>query len=157
MSITLVGAAWLHLGATIVVVGYFAVLTLFVLPVLGRALPGALLGTTVASIERRALPVVVGSFVVFLATGIYMTGGDARYGGPGSIDSPWATIVLVKHGVIVVMLALGAWVDAVAVRAGASTDDGGRASAIRRFTLGSGVLTALGLLVLLLTAAAQAS
>jgi uncharacterized membrane protein len=157
MSIIGTGAVWLHLVATVVLLGYFAVLTLFVLPVLTRALAGAALGTTVAAIERRALPFVIASLVAFLASGIYMAGSDTRYSGAGSIDSPWATIVLVKHGVIVGMLAVAAYVDALAVRAGSSADDVRRASAIRRFTLGSGVLTALGLVVLLLTAVAQAS
>jgi len=157
MSALLAGAVWAHLTATVILVGYFAVLTLMVLPVLTRVLSGAQLGTTVAAIERRALPALLASLGVFLATGIYLMGADARYGGVGSIGSTWATVVLVKHGVVVGMLVLGAYVDALAVRAGSSAKDVGRATAVRRFTLGSAVLTLLGLLVLLLTAVAQSS
>jgi uncharacterized membrane protein len=156
-GIMVTGAVWLHIVATVVVVGYFTVLTFFVLPALARALPAALQGPAVAAIERRALPFVVVFLVVFLVTGIYLTGNDTRYGGAGSIDSPWAAIILAKHAVIVGMLAVGVYVDALAVRAGSNADDAHRAVAVRRFTLGAGVLTALGLLVLLLTAVAQTS
>lgn len=157
MSVIVVGANWLHLTATILLLGYFTILSFFVLPVLARSLAGADLGSAIAAIERRAMPFVIASLIAFLATGIYLLGNDARYGGVGSLDSTWATALLVKHGVIVGMLVLGVYVDAQAVRAGSAIEDPDAATAVRRFTLGAGGLTFLGLVVLLLTAVVQAS
>jgi uncharacterized membrane protein len=155
VNVVLVVAVWLHVVATVILIGYFAVLSLFVLPVLTRALPTAELGTAIAAIERRALPFLLGCLVVFLATGVYLMGSDARYAGVGSIDSAWATILLVKHVIIVGMLGLGMYVDALAVRAGSAGDGSQAATGVRRFALGTVAMTLVGAVVLLLTAIAQ--
>lgn len=156
MDIAVAGATWLHLAATVVVLGYYAVVPLIVLPALRRSLSPDALGPGLAAIERRALPAIVAALVVFFATGVYLTGSDQRYGGAGAIASPWAGAILVKHGVIVVMVLIGAWVDAAAVRAGSVESTTARAAALRRFSLGGGAISVLGVVVLLLTAVAQA-
>jgi uncharacterized membrane protein len=63
--------------------------------------------------------------------------------------------MLVKHLVIVVLVGLGVAVDVLIRRAGTASDDASRAPILRRIRLSAEVATALGALVVLLTAAAQ--
>lgn len=152
-----VGAAWLHLLATVALLGYYAVLAVIVVPVLRRALPAAQLAAALAAVERRALPLIIGSLAVFLATGIYLMGADARYGGVGSIGSTWASVLLVKHIVVIAMVGVGLVVDALFVRVAALEDGQAQARALGHLTLGLRGMTLLAAVVLLLTAVAQSS
>jgi uncharacterized membrane protein len=133
-------------------------LGLLVLPVLQRIDQGPQLGETIGGMERRALPVIIASLTVFLATGVYLMGADARYGGVGNVTgSTWATLFLVKHLVVFVMVGLGVYFDALVVRQIAPPEATVQTAAVRKLTVVAGVMTVLGAVVLLLTAAAQAS
>lgn len=156
MDAVVVGAVWLHLLATVTLIGYYAILGLLVLPLLRRIADGRELAESLATLERRALPLLVGSVAVFIATGVYLMGSDTRYGGVGSIGSTWASVLLLKHLVVALMVGLGLYIDAVIVRA-AAAEVADRAIAVRRLTLATGAMTVLGAVVLLLTAVAQAS
>lgn len=158
MDLMPVGATWLHLIATVAMLGYYAIVGLLVLPVLRRIGPGRELGETIAGIERRALPVIIGALAVFLATGVYLMGADPRYGGVGNVTgSTWATLFLAKHLVVGVMVGLGVYFDTLVVRRIAPPEATAQAAAVRSLTVVAGVMTLLGAVVLLLTAAAQAS
>lgn len=154
MDLPQVGATWLHLLATVVLLGYYTVLALIVLPILDRR--GTLQATAeaVATIEARALPWIVGSLVAFLATGVFLMVTSDRYGGPGDFGSTWAAIFLTKHGLILGMVGVGLWLDMLAVRAPTSADPSAQ---LRRLRLAAIAITGLGALVLLLTAIGQAS
>lgn len=146
-------ALWAHLLATVILVGYYAVMAVIVLPSLStlHALPGM---GIVAAMERRAMPALVASLVVFLATGVYLLTSDPRYAGPGNVAGDWATQVFVKHLVVVAMIVAGSFGDGLIVREAAAAGEGpSRVSARITWTLRA--TAALGALVLLLTAAAQ--
>lgn len=145
-----------HLVATVSLVGYYVVLALVVLPALVAQL-GEDASAIVAAIERRAMPVLVGSGVVFLVTGVYLLTSDARYGGAGNVNGDWASLLLIKHLAILAMLVLGSYVDGLIVRAAEAGQQPGPAAAMARIRLGVGGMAALGLIVVLLTAAAQAA
>ena len=157
MDLVQVGARWLHLVATVAMIGYYAVLGVLVLPALRQAGSARALGETIAAMERRALPIIVGSLVAFLATGVYLMGADTRYSGVGEITDSWSTLLLVKHVVVAVMVALGVYIDAIIVRRLAPPDAADQDAAARWLMVVAAVMTGLGLLVLYLTAAAQAS
>ena len=152
-----VAASWLHLLATVTLLGYYAVLAVFLVPVLRRTLAEAQLAATLATIERRALPILIGSLAVFLATGIYLMGADTRYGGIGAIGSSWATVMLFKHVFVVALVGLALVVDALFVRAAAADDAAVRTRTLRRLTTGLWGVTLLAVVILLLTALAQTS
>lgn len=157
MDLLHVGATWLHLLATVALLGYYAIFGLVVLPVIRRLVPARELSESIAAIEGRATPVIVVSLVVFLATGVYLMVTAEQYGGLGNITgSDWATLFLVKHAVIGVMVGVGVYIDALVVRRFA-LGAGDQAAAIRRLTQATVVMTVLGAVVLLLTAAGQAS
>jgi uncharacterized membrane protein len=150
-----VGATWLHLLATVTLVGYYAVLALFLIPTIRRLSPPGTAAETICAVERRALPLLVAALVVFLATGVYMMGVDSRYGGPGNIGGTWATLLLLKHVVVVVMLGLGSYLDGLIARLVASSVEGTDAATTRIYRV-TGGMAVLGAAVLLLTAMAQA-
>jgi uncharacterized membrane protein len=154
MDALAVGATWIHTVAIVVLLGYYATLSLVVLPWLssgGSPEPGR----AIAAVERRALPWILGSIALFVITGVALT---AVHSGP---NPDWATLIIVKHVLVIGMVVLGVVVDRVLVPrvAGtwwtpavvASTD----VRDLRPIAQASAVLGLLGLAVLLLTAAAQ--
>ena len=159
MDLVQVGATWLHLVATVALIGYYAILGLLVLPVLRTTVPAREVAASVAALEGRALPVIFGSLAVFLATGVYLMVNDARYGGLGDVTgSTWATLFLVKHVVVLAMVGLGRLhrrPGGSAIRGPGEAID--RPAPVQRLEVAAGVMTLLGAVVLLLTAAAQAS
>jgi len=158
MDLAQVGATWLHLLATVALLGYYAILGLIVLPAIRGIVAPRELGESIAAIERRATPVIVGSLVIFLATGVYLMVTDTRYGGVGNVTgSTWATLFLVKHVVVVAMVGLGMYVDALVVRRFAVPGSPDQPAAVRRLAVSTVAMTVLGAAVLFLTAAGQLS
>jgi uncharacterized membrane protein len=158
MDLMHVGASWLHLVATVALLGYYAIFGLLVIPVLRQRVADREAAATVAAVEGRATPVVFGSLAVFLATGVYLMVNGEQYGGLGNTDgSTWATFFLVKHVVVLVMVGLGVYIDALVARrfAGPAAQD--RPAPFRTFEISAGAMTLLGAVVLFLTAAGQAS
>jgi uncharacterized membrane protein len=149
-------AIWLHALAMVVVLGYYGILGRVALPALVRTLDGPALSRAVPAIERRALPIVIIGIVLFVLTGIYLLVQDGRYAGVGSFASTWSTLMLVKHLVVVVMVVLGVGIDRLAAAVGRASDEG-RGRLVEVLILALDGMTALGAIVLLLTAAAQLS
>lgn len=147
-------AVWLHLLATVALVGYYTVLAVVILPALsGRADPAGGV-ELVAALERRAMPMLVASLVAFLSTGVYLMTSNTRYAGPGNVNDAWSTLLLVKHVVIVGMLALGSILDGLIVRSAALAPPASGV-AVRRITYVTRTMALLGAIVLFLTAASQ--
>jgi uncharacterized membrane protein len=151
-------AVAVHTLAFVIAWGYYGILGRIVLPALGRSLSGADLGSCVGAIERRALPLVGLSAVLFTITGTWLLVASPQYAGLGNLfASTWTTLVLVKHIVIVALVALAVAVDVLARQVAGATDEAERARSLRRLSLAAEATTGLGALVVLLTAAAQAS
>lgn len=154
MDVIEVGALWLHTLAMVIVLGYYGILARVVLPALRKALDGEALVLAVPAVERRALPIVLLAIVVFVVTGVYLLATDSQYTGVGDFSSTWSTMMLVKHLVIVGMIALGVVVDRLA-RAVGDTPDEGLPQALDVLSLAAEATMVLGVIVLLLTAVAQ--
>ncbi len=159
MDVAQVAAVWLHALATVALLGYYAVLALIVLPVLRSTVTGPAVGRIVPEIERRALPIIVGAIVVFLVTGLYLMLTDQRFLGFGHFfGSSWSTLIVVKHLVVVVLVGVGVYVDLLVMpQVAGPVDEAARTAAVRRLARGAATVAGLGAMVLLITAAAQAS
>ena len=159
MDVVQAVTAWLHSIATVVLLGYYAMLALVVLPVLRRSLDGPALGRAIPAIERRALPFVLASIGIFVVTGLYLMVSDDRFLGLGHFfGSGWSTLIVIKHVVVSVLVVIGVVIEVLVVpEVAAPVDEAGRSVAIRRLARGASAIAALGGFVLLLTAAAQAS
>ena len=141
---------WFHAMGTVVLIGHYLLLSVIYLPVLEKN--G---GTFLSEISKRSRPWMYVSLVIFMVTGIYLMFADPNYLGVGDFANFWSIMMLVKHLLIVGMIGLGFWHNAL-LRVGPMMASNNNAElGIRRFRIYSNVMAILGVLVLLLTALAQ--
>jgi uncharacterized membrane protein len=141
---------WLHALATVIFIGHFVLLATIYLPVLARAKNG----TALSAISRRSRPWMYTSLLIFLVTGTYLTFVDPNYRGIGNFSNFWAVMMLVKHILIVVMIAMGFWFNAI-LHVGPMMSSNNSEQAIVRFRTYVNAMAICGTFVLLLTALAQ--
>lgn len=139
---------WLHALATVIFVGHFVLLTVIYLPALSQN------GPALSEISKRSRYWLYASLIIFMVTGIYLTFVDPNYQGIGNFNNFWAVMMLVKHILIVAMIALGFWYNAI-LRVGPLMSSNHPEQAILRFRKYVNVMAVCGVLVLLLTALAQ--
>jgi uncharacterized membrane protein len=158
MDFPVVLAVWLHTLAFVIAWGYYGILGRMVLPALERSLDRPTQAAALAAIERQALPLIAISLVLFGATGAYLLVVDQHYAGLGNVfASTWTTLMLIKHVLVIGLIVLGLYVDILIRRAGDATSDDVRGSVLRRVGWSAEGATGLGALIVLLTAAAQAT
>ena len=143
---------WLHALATVVMIGHYLLLTLIYLPVLAKENSG---GMILSAISKRSRVWMYGSLIVFAVTGAYMTFVDPNYLGIGNFGNLWGILMLVKHILIVGMILMGFWYNAILRVGPLMSSNTGVDQAIARFGLYSKLMAVSGVLVLLLTAIAQ--
>lgn len=143
----------LHTVATVIFIGHYLLLSLLYLPVLSKMeLGGAAALSEISKRSRVWLYIALG---LFAATGIYLTLVDPYYIGLGKFQNPWSVLMLVKHILILGMVGLGFWFNVI-VRVGSllrSTSNS--ALGVARMRIYSNLMSACGVLVLILTAVAQ--
>ena len=143
-------SVWLHATGTVILIGHYLLLSIIYLPVLEK--DG---GTFLSQISKRSRPWMYGSLVIFMVTGIYLMFADPNYLGVGDFGNLWGVLMLVKHLLIVVIVALGFIFNAI-LRVGPRMASNHSAEiGLRRFRLYSNLMAISGVLVLLLTALAQ--
>lgn len=143
----------LHALATVILVGHYLLLSLLYLPVLSKMEPGG--SQALGEISQRSRPWLYASLLIFMVTGIYLTFVDPNYGGIGNFSSLWAVLMLVKHVVIMVLLALGFWFNAIERVGTLLRSNTGAARGQARLRLYSAAMSVCGVLILLLTVFAQ--
>lgn len=139
---------WLHALATVVFVGHYFLLATIYLPALSKN------GPSLSEISKRSRYWLYGSLIVFAVTGVYLTFVDPNYQGIGNFNNFWTVMMLVKHILIVGMIALGFWYNAI-LRVGPLISSNHPEQAIARFRQYVNAMAVCGVLVLLLTAIAQ--
>ena len=156
MDIAQLLALWAHTLAFVIVLGYYGLLGRVMLPALARSLDGPAQTAALMAIERRVLPLVLLSVVVFIVTGTYLLVIDPNYAGLGHFfASTWSVLMLIKHGLVIVLIVLGVVIDFDIRGLDLVMSDSDRASVLRRVRLSAEAATGLGALVILLTVAAQ--
>jgi len=140
-----------------ILLGYYGVLGRLVVPSLLGSLDPFRAATAVRSIDRHALPLVVLAAILLVATGTYLLVASDAYTGLGDFGSTWARLILLKH-LVVVALAGGAVLTSYLAATAGDIDD--REVTTRRLRqvgwVADGTLL-LGVVVVVLTAAAQVS
>lgn len=145
---------WLHAIATVVFIGHPLLLAGLYLPSFAGIKP-EIAGPILSDISKRSRPWMYASLLIFAVTGVYLTFVDPNYMGIGEFGNPWAIAMLVKHILIVAMIGLGFFYNAI-LRVGPMMSSNNSAEqAIARFGLYAKWMTLCGVLVLLLTAFAQ--
>jgi putative copper export protein len=108
------------------------------------------------SVERQARPLLLPSVGLFVATGAFLLLADDQSEGIGNFfASTWTTLMLAKHGLIVVMVVLAGIVDFLVSEVSYAETDLDRDRLMGRLGLATEATTGVGALVVLLTAVAQ--
>ena len=141
---------WLHALATIIFIGHFFLLALIYLPVLGTKDLAIL-----SEISKRSRPWMYVSLLIFVITGVYLAFVDSNYLGLANFGNPWAILMLVKHLLVLGMIAIGLWFNAILRVGPMLKSNHGAARAIGLYRLYVNLMAIAGFLVLLLTAFAQ--
>ena len=144
-------STWLHAMATVIFIGYFVLMALIYLPVLSKGGNSSVL----SEISKRSRPWMYASLIVFLVTGIYLMIVDPNYLGIGKFTNLWAIVMLVKHILILGMIALGFWFNAILRVGPMMSSNHGSDQAIMRYRSYVNLMAIAGVLILLLTAFAQ--
>ena len=143
-------SVWLHALGTVILIGHFLLLSLMYLPVLAKNN-----GTILSEISKRSRPWMYISLLIFIVTGIYLMFADPNYLGFGDFGNLWGILMLVKHLLILGMIAMGFWFNAILRVGPMMSSNTGAAQAIARFRWYSNAMAVSGVVVLLLTALAQ--
>lgn len=144
---------WLHELATVILIGHYLLLPLIYMPVITRSSEQGLI---LSSISFQSRLWMYFSLILFAGTGAYLTFADPNYLGLGNFGNTWGVLMLIKHLLIVGMVGLGFWFNAVFKGGPAMNSDQGDV-AVKRFHGYCWAMAIAGLLVLLLTGIAQAS
>jgi uncharacterized membrane protein len=141
-------STWLHAIATVIFIGHFVLLAGIYIPALSKN------GSALSEISKRSRPWMYASLLVFAVTGTHLMLIDSGYLGFMDFGNFWGVVMLVKHILIVAMIALGFWYNAI-LRVGPLMSSNNPDQAIIRFRKYVNVMAVCGVLILLLTALAQ--
>jgi uncharacterized membrane protein len=145
---------WLHALATVVFIGHFLLCWLIYLPAFGKQKP-EIAGPILSEVSRSSRNWMYASLLTFIITGIYLMIVDPNYLGVGNFGNLWGVLMLVKHILVIAMIALGFFYNAILRVGPLMSSNSGAAQAITRFGSYTKWMAVCGVLVLLLTAFAQ--
>ncbi len=144
---------WLHVLATIVMVGYYLFTGLIYLPILERQMHASALCGLLEQVSARLRPYFGGSLLIFLVTGIYLMLVNPSYPGLGQIFANlWTVLIVVKHVLVIAFLALAMYAE----RAFLPHISEEKPEALKRFHWALNINTVTGVAIILLTSLAQA-
>lgn len=148
-------STWLHSLATVVLIGHYLSLSTIYLPALLKNEPDSKNGPILSEISRRSRAWLYAALFIFIITGVLLMVADPNYMGLGNFGNAWSLLMLAKHLLIVVMLALGFWFNAILRVGPLMSSNSGSAQAASRFRRYASLMAICGVLVLLVTAFAQ--
>jgi len=149
-SILIAISIWLHNIGTIVLIGHYLLLSLLYIPVLKNEK-----ATILSEISKRSRLWMYASLLIFAVTGTYLTFADPNYLGFANFGNVWGIFMLIKHLLILGMIAMGFWFNAILRVGPMMRSNNGAEQAMLRFRLYANLMAISGVLVLLLTALAQ--
>ncbi len=160
MDIILIAASWLHLLATVTLIGLYLVMAFAVTPAAIAAPAHA--GLVLEAYRRAKAPALIG-WLLFIVSGVTLTLIDPQYAGLGRFDSPWAILMLVKHLLVLVMILLSGMITlcpVIGLRRPLESAVAGQAevqalAVLRRINGRERITALLGIVILLLTASAE--
>lgn len=148
-------STWLHAIATVVFTGHYLLLAGIYLPAMSRGDSVKEAGAILGEVSKRSRYWMYASLLVFFVTGMYLMLIDSGYLGFMNFGNLWGILMLVKHILILAMIGLGFWYNAI-LRVGPLMLSNNPEQAIPRFRSHVNVMAICSVLVLLLTAIAQA-
>ncbi len=102
-------AYWLHLLATVIWIGGQSTLAWLVIPAARRTLPAGSYEVFLRALQERLQQIAWFSLALLAGSGMFQMSAHPAYHGFLSIDSSWATAMLLKHLAVGAMLVLSAY------------------------------------------------
>jgi uncharacterized membrane protein len=99
---------WIHMLATVAWLGSLAAVALLVLPAARSSLEVESQAKLMDAIQRRLEPLAWSCLALLVVTGMFQLGASQHYTGPVSVANRWSTAILVKHLLVVAMVAASA-------------------------------------------------
>lgn len=99
---------WLHMLATVTLVGSLAAISVLILPVAKRTLKPVDQLSLIAAIQKRLEPVVWFCLSLLIVTGLFQMSVNIHYDGFLSTSTQWSLSLLIKHGLVVIMIVVNA-------------------------------------------------
>ncbi|OGO22986.1 MAG: hypothetical protein A2Y54_09355 [Chloroflexi bacterium RBG_16_51_16] len=147
-------SVWLHAIATAVFIGHFVLLAVVYIPAF-QGLKDNASFEILSRISKLSRTWLYAALAVFIITGTHLMLIDQNYLGLMNFGNLWGVVMLLKHGVILAMLAIGFWYNAIQ-RVGPTLVSSNRAGqAFDQFRRYTNWMAVLGILGLLLTAISQ--
>jgi len=147
-------STWLHALATVVFIGHFVLLALIYLPAM-RDKSEIDASVIFGEFSKRSRAWMYVALLIFMVTGIHLMFVDPNYLGIGNFGNFWSLLMLVKHILILGMIAAGFWFNAILRIGPMLASKTGSSQAMDRFRLYNNGMAIIGVLVLLLTAISQ--
>ncbi len=142
----------LHALAMIIFIGHYMLMSLIYVPALSTLDNGP---KALGEMSRRSRGWLYGSILVFFVTGVHLLLVDPNYMGIGNFSNPWAVLMLIKHIIILVMIGLGFWFNALQRVGPTMRSNSAAAQGVAKFHQYSNSMAVCGVLVLALTALSQ--
>lgn len=143
---------WLHTLATVVFIGHYFFQSLVYLPIFEHQVQGSALCKILEEVSGRLRPYFGISLLIFIVTGTYLMMIDEDYLGLGNFfGNAWSVLIVVKHVIVLVFIVVAVYSERAIMRK--ISDE--QPQALKQFKLALGINTFLGILILLLTTAAQ--
>lgn len=143
----------LHTISTAAFIGYFFLMTVLINPILSRKETTGL--QTLSEISKSSRWWLYAAMGILTLTGIHLTLNDVYYSGIGQFDSPWSLLMLAKHIVIVVMVLIGFWFNAIRRAGPGMLSTSNSSLALKRFKRYCNAMSVCGVFVIALTAIGQ--
>jgi uncharacterized membrane protein len=153
----LICSTFAHNLSSVILLGFYLLLALIFLPVLTRRLQGLALGQFLDDCYRRMLPWIGATLLVFVLSGTYLMLNNPGYHGIGQFTNLWSWAMLIKHALVFVLIGLGVYLN-VLIRIGLvkTGPKDAEFATLKPFKLALVLMSLCSVLVLLLTAVAQA-
>ena len=99
---------WLHMLATVTLVGSLAAIPALILPVAKHTLKPVDQLSLIAAVQKRLEPVVWFCISLLIATGLFQMSVNIHYDGFLSTSTQWSLSLLIKHGLVIIMIVVNA-------------------------------------------------
>lgn len=101
---------WLHDMATVLLIGHYLLLVLVYLPLLKSEFQSTQVQQFLQKITQRIQPWLGVALLIFLATGILLMLVNPNYLGVGNFGNQWSILMVLKHIMVIGMVALAFWI-----------------------------------------------
>jgi uncharacterized membrane protein len=110
MAILTSFALWLHDLATVILIGHYLLLVLVYLPLMASEFQAAEMSRLLGKVNQCVQPWMGLSLLIFMATGILLMFADPNYLGVGNFGNSWSILMVLKHMVVIGMIAVAFWI-----------------------------------------------